>query len=109
MKFAKGTIRKNSDPFEQYEDVRLSDALEKSGAIESEKLSTVKQETTNKDDTHSDIHRFHLEQIVEEDGANFSVGERQVLALSGALVRQSKILILDHATSSMDYKTDDKI
>ncbi|CCF57647.1 hypothetical protein KAFR_0C06510 [Kazachstania africana CBS 2517] len=105
----KGTIRKNLDPFSNYDDSLLWDALIRSGAIEKESVEKVKSEMVNEEGTHTDMHKFHLDQLVEEEGSNFSLGERQVLALTRALVRQSKILILDEATSSVDYETDGKI
>ncbi|CCH46807.1 Multidrug resistance-associated protein 1 [Wickerhamomyces ciferrii] len=83
-----GTIRSNLDPFNNNTDEELWDALKRSGLAGRE------------DD------KFHLESIVEDEGANFSLGERQLLALARALVRRTKILIMDEATSSVDYKTD---
>ncbi|KAG0671988.1 ATP-binding cassette transporter yor1 [Maudiozyma exigua] len=105
----KGTIRKNLDPFNEGSDDLLWDALVRGGAIEREELQGVMNEKENDKGTHIDMHKFHLDQIVEEEGANFSLGERQILALTRALVRQAKILILDEATSSVDYETDGKI
>ncbi|SMN22408.1 similar to Saccharomyces cerevisiae YGR281W YOR1 Plasma membrane ATP-binding cassette (ABC) transporter [Maudiozyma saulgeensis] len=105
----KGTIRKNLDPFNEHPEELLWDALVRGGAIEKEELQKVKNEKENDKGTHIDMHKFHLDQIVEEEGANFSLGERQILALTRALVRQAKILILDEATSSVDYETDGKI
>ena len=46
-----------------------------------------------------DLHKFHLDSVVSEDGSNFSLGEKQLIALGRALV-------MDEATSSVDYETD---
>ena len=43
---------------------------------------------------------------VDARGENFSHGQRQVLSLCRALVRRSKLMLLDEATASMDYETD---
>jgi ATP-binding cassette, subfamily C (CFTR/MRP), member 1 len=53
--------------------------------------------------------KFGLDAPVGGDGANYSAGEKQLLALCRALVKNSRIIVLDEATSSVDVDTDAKL
>ncbi|KAL1410097.1 hypothetical protein Q8F55_004100 [Vanrija albida] len=97
-----GTLRSNLDPFDLYEDERLYDALKRACLID-------ESGHDGADPAAARAGRFTLDMAIDDEGSNLSIGERSLVSLARALVKDSRIVVLDEATAAVDLETDAKI
>ncbi|KAI5832858.1 P-loop containing nucleoside triphosphate hydrolase protein [Schizophyllum commune Tattone D] len=89
-----GTLRENLDPTGTRTDAELLSALHSVHLVH---------------EGNADDPKFSLDAAIADEGSNYSAGEKQLLALCRALVKQSKVIALDEATANVDVDTDAKL
>jgi ATP-binding cassette subfamily C (CFTR/MRP) protein 1 len=86
-----GNLRYNIDPFKKNNDDEIINILKKIGFEYNEPDNEI------------------LDKMIQQNGTNLSVGEKQLICIARAMIRKTKIIVMDEATANIDMRTEEKI
>ncbi|GEM08696.1 ATP-binding cassette transporter [Rhodotorula toruloides] len=103
-----GTLRDNLDPFDEHTDGECIGALRRTHLLDPDVREAVVEQGFE-EGRAKPASTISLDSAVAAGGANWSAGQRQLIALSRALLRDSRIVILDESSASLDHALDTKV
>lgn len=104
-----GTLRSTLDVFDEYSDDEIYEALRRVH------LLSIDDQQANGGNIHAIVQEEgrnenmfkNLDNVVSEGGENYSQGEKQLICMARAILKRNKVLVMDEATASIDYETDE--
>ncbi|TIA89316.1 hypothetical protein E3P99_02108 [Wallemia hederae] len=104
-----GTLREALDVYNEYSDDEILDALRRVHLIRDGDENDSNGDSEEERSKENKNVFLNLDTKVDENGSNFSSGERQLMVITKAILKRSKVIIFDESTSAVDYKTDELI
>lgn len=106
--FFSGTLRFNLDPLNNHPDSEIL-ALMKEAGLENILERATNSEKKEEEEGEEGTKKTGLDLEIAEGGNNLSGGEKQLLCICRAILRQNKVIIMDEATANIDIATEQKI
>eukprot|EP01038_Epipyxis_sp_PR26KG_P008583 gene8583-11598_t len=101
-----GTLRYNMDPYNEYSDYQIMKELRKSQYFETFSNNHLYDARSDQSQSEEQFNSQLLDTMIVDGGSGLSLGQRQLICMSRAILKRSNIILIDEATSSIDAKTE---
>ena len=104
-----GTLRSTLDVFDEYSDDEIYESLRRVHllSVDDQQANGGNLNAIDREEGRNKNMFKNLDNVVSEGGENYSQGEKQLICMARAILKRNKVLVMDEATASIDYETDE--